>query len=55
LENQLQRVFPDIPDLLVRVEPGGTVPAGECPTCGALVYPVVHAEVTDEAHDPVVT
>jgi hypothetical protein len=37
---KLARVFPDIPDLLSRIEPGGTVPAGECPDCGALVYPL---------------
>ena len=36
----LARVFPDIPDLLSRIEPGGVVPAGECPDCGALVYPL---------------
>jgi hypothetical protein len=33
-------VFPDIPDLLQRIGPGGTVPSGECPDCGALVYPL---------------
>jgi hypothetical protein len=38
--NKLKHVFPDIPDLLQRLDPGGTVPAGECPACGALVYPV---------------
>jgi len=38
-ENQLRHVFPDIPKLLQRLDPGGTVPAGECPACGALVYP----------------
>ena len=38
-EEQLRHVFPDIPDLLDRLDPGGTVPAGECPACGALVYP----------------
>ena len=37
-EDQLQYVFPDIPNLLHRLDPGGTVPAGECPECGALVY-----------------
>jgi len=37
---RLARVFPDIPDLLSRLEPGGMVPAGECPDCGALVYPL---------------
>ena len=34
----LKHAFPDIPDLLARIEPGGQVPAGECPRCGALVY-----------------
>jgi hypothetical protein len=38
--NKLKHVFPDIPDLLQRLDPGGTVPAGECPACGALVYAV---------------
>lgn len=37
---RLARVFPDIPDLLERIGPGGIVPAGECPDCGALVYPL---------------
>ena len=35
---KLARVFPDIPRLLSRIEPGGIVPSGECPDCGALVY-----------------
>ena len=39
MEKELNHVFPDIPDLLDRVEPGGVVPGGECPHCGALVYP----------------
>ena len=38
-EDQLRHVFPNIPNLLQRLDPGGTVPAGECPDCGALVYP----------------
>ena len=37
-EDQLRHVFPNIPGLLERLDPGGTVPAGECPGCGALVY-----------------
>ena len=37
-ESELACVFPDIPDLLARMEPGGTVPHGECPNCGCLVY-----------------
>lgn len=28
----------DIPDLGLRLDPGGEVPAGECPECGALAY-----------------
>lgn len=28
-----------IPDLYSRLGPGGIVPAGECPNCGALCYP----------------
>ncbi len=28
----------EIPDLLQRLTPGGEVPAGECPRCGALAY-----------------
>ena len=37
-EEQIQNQFPDIPDLASRIEPGGVVPHGECPSCGALVY-----------------
>ena len=37
-EEELACVFPDIPDLLLRIEPGGTVPHGECPNCHCLVY-----------------
>ena len=37
-ETDLHHVFPDIPDLLQRLDAGGTVPAAECPECGALVY-----------------
>lgn len=36
LEDELE----PIADLLQRIEPGGTVPSGECPQCGALAYPV---------------
>ena len=35
--------FPDIPNLLQRLGPGGEVPAGECPNCHCLVY-LVHGE-----------
>lgn len=38
-ETQLKHVFPDIPDLLQRLDVGGVVPAGECTGCGALAYP----------------
>jgi predicted nucleic-acid-binding Zn-ribbon protein len=37
-DSELARVYPDIPDLLARIEPGGIVPYGECPSCGCLVY-----------------
>jgi len=40
--DELNSAFPDIPDLTERIEPGGTVPAGECPWCGALAYPCDH-------------
>lgn len=29
----------NIKDFFQRVEPGGIVPSGECPDCGALCYP----------------
>lgn len=35
--DQTEAVLP-VPDLWERVEPGGVVPAGECPECHALVY-----------------
>lgn len=28
----------DIEDLAERLTPGGVVPAGQCPSCGALAY-----------------
>lgn len=31
-------IFPDIPDLLKRIDPGGEVPCAECPQCGSLMY-----------------
>ena len=39
-----KRVYPvgalvEAADLDQRVDPGGPVPAGECPSCGALCYP----------------
>jgi DNA-directed RNA polymerase subunit RPC12/RpoP len=37
-EEELRFVFPAIPGLAERLDPGGIVPAGECPECGALVY-----------------
>ena len=33
------KIVTEIPDYHQRVDPGGTVPSGECPKCGALVYP----------------
>ena len=37
-EQELMYVFPDIPGLIDRLDAGGTVPNGECPDCGSLVY-----------------
>jgi hypothetical protein len=39
-EEELTRVFPDIPDLAERIAPGEPVPFGECPDCGALVHAI---------------
>tara|TARA_Y100000590_G_scaffold20974_2_gene24401 strand:- start:11101 stop:11259 length:159 start_codon:yes stop_codon:yes gene_type:complete len=35
----------EISDLSLRVDPGGEVPEGECPECGALAY------LTDNTED----
>ena len=35
---ELEKAFPDIPDLLKRISPGEKVPEGECPDCGTLVH-----------------
>lgn len=40
VEEALAHVFPDIPDLGERLSPGGVVPSGDCPSCGAFVYPL---------------
>jgi len=44
------RVPPDdlkpIHDLFDRLSAGGVVPAGECPNCGALCYPMSEAELS---------
>jgi len=37
-ESELEVSFPDIPDLLERIEPGEPVPYGECIECGCLVH-----------------
>ena len=40
------------PDLHLRLDPGGTVPAGECPECGVLAYlvgaPYTSAKAADK-------
>jgi DNA-directed RNA polymerase subunit RPC12/RpoP len=43
-ESELACVVADIPNLFERIEPGGEVPNGECPDCGALVYPHANGE-----------
>lgn len=41
----------DISDFFDRTEPGGMVPAGQCPECGALCYPVeTEEEFYEERH-----
>jgi hypothetical protein len=35
---QLKHLWPNIPDLTLRIEPGNIVPSGECPHCGCLTY-----------------
>ena len=40
-EKKLKVRLAAIPGLNMRLDPGGTVPAGECPKCGALTYPAV--------------
>lgn len=44
-EEQLGCVLADVPHLAERLDPGQTVPSGECPKCGALAYPVEHKEL----------
>lgn len=39
-DGRLKVRLEDIPDLAKRLDPGGVVPAGECPKCGALAYPI---------------
>jgi hypothetical protein len=40
-----------IPDLPVRLDPGGEVPAGTCPECNALAYLVRRDERTEEERE----
>lgn len=42
-EEELVERFPNITDLMNRIEPGGVVPVGTC-RCGALAYPVKRAK-----------
>ncbi len=37
----------DFCDIMQRLDPGGTVPSGECPECHALCYPVEPEEEKD--------
>ena len=45
---ELGKVFPGIPGLRERLDPGGIVPSGECPNCGALCYPTDYRFVPKE-------
>lgn len=38
LECELELKLEEVPDLAQRLDPGGEVPAGVCPECGALAY-----------------
>jgi len=51
-EKELDNVFPGIPDLADRLEPGDQVPVGECPDCGALTFNVPEASNTAPLHEP---
>lgn len=44
----------EIKDFEQRVEPGGIVPSGECPDCGALAYPASEFELYPNATAEVV-
>jgi hypothetical protein len=37
-EDELLYTLGDVVDLAERLDPGGVVPAGECPGCDALIY-----------------
>ncbi len=41
-----------ITDLLERIEPGGELPSGECPECGALCYLSKQGKTTREIAEP---
>ncbi len=47
-ESKLGRDLENTPDLDMRLDPGGVVPAGECPKCGALAYLVDIAKLQAE-------
>lgn len=47
LELDLLVTLDEVPNLFERISPGETVPAGECPSCGALA---AVAELRPEAH-----
>ncbi len=42
-EDDMEQTLYQINHLADRIEPGGVVPAGTCPECDALVYPVTEA------------
>lgn len=50
---ELKNVFPNIPNLMDRIEQGGIVPNGECPKCGALCYQHNSEPAQDTATPPV--
>ena len=42
-DEQLGLPLSEIRHLAERLDPGGIVPAGECPECGCLAHPIAEA------------
>lgn len=43
-DDELDETYPDITDLGQRTSPGGQIPSGTCPSCGALCYLIKEGE-----------
>ncbi len=44
-------LLPHVPGLFERLDPGGIVPVGECPKCGALAYPKKSLWLSMDRHE----